>query len=187
MKMKLIDLLVQELPARGGWPCSTKDVWALKPILREYRLEFNATPGSQWFSDPSFQSVSKEQYEAALAASKQVEWQPGALPPEGIECEVKSGKESWTLCKVVHSSSAGVAFIYLEEQDACVSYLGVLDSISAKAAADQFRPIRTEAERKREGAIDYINMNLDDMNEVLASNIYDLIASGKVPGIKLSD
>lgn len=194
--MNLIDLLVQELPGRGGWP-----QWAVEAVyygrLKEVRFwdsdgNYISNDGLSEFHstkiDAEHEEVTRQQYESALASSQKATWDGSDLPPEGIECEVKSGKDSWTLCKVVHSSSAGVAFIYLEEPsgESSSKYLGVLDCIPRKHAGSYFRPIRTEEERKREELIDSI-ANLchrgdpgDD-----ATAIYDAIAAGKIPGIRL--
>lgn len=121
-----------------------------------------------------------------------VEWNGDALPPEGCECEVKSGKNSWALCRVVHSSSAGVAFVYLEEPSAEVSsrYIGVIDSIPYHHAPDYFRPIRTEAERKRSDICDKIygamcKAERKDNRSDMAEAVYDAIATGKIPQITL--
>lgn len=201
--MKLIDLLVQELPKSGGWP-----LWAFEACNQNLgRVMFYNSEGGIDDDSPEIkiekainqsvtEEVTREQYEAALAASKQPAWICGAMPPEGCECEVKSGKDSWTLCKVVHSSSAGVAFIYLEEPNGCAGYIGVLDLISAKAAESQFRPIRTEAERKREeaGLAIYHAINWNAEGELASPSrmedyrkAYDAIAAGKIPGVKLAD
>lgn len=205
--MKLIDLLVRELPKHGGWPkgahfiaCDSDgaiDSYRNEPEKDDTGLNWRDSEGLGYFThlfssraiDWECATITREQYEAALSASKQDDWLPGDLPPEGIECEVKSGKDSWTLCKVVHSSSAGVAFIYLEEPNGCVRYMGVLDSISAKAAANQFRPIFTEAERKREETKNAIAelCRSSASNGHSADLIYDAIAAGKIPGVKLED
>jgi len=209
--MKLIDLLVKHLGENGGWPIGAgicaqdndgevcfynkhgihrRDGWAAWTIPQGFDTKVVArriffTPAEDRFNSV----VSRDQYEAALAASKQDAWDGCDLPTEGIECEVKSGKDSWTLCRIVHCSSAGVAFIYLEEPDGISSYLGVLDCISAKAAGNQFRPIRTEAERKREEASKIIEETFytegSDGNYLRGAGVLDAISAGKIPGVKL--
>lgn len=204
--MKLIDLLVRELPKRGGWPegaeGAVQDALGAKIYFFSGRApkfdgkawwgakEWITTccPNNELCEDLHSSIVTFQQYEAALAASKQVEWSGEWLPPEGIVCEVKSGKDSWALCKVVHSSEAGVAFIYLEERSpySLCSYLGVIDCIARKYADGYFRPIRTEAERKREEAIDYIASLIGRGTfSQDAESIYDAIAAGKIPVIRL--
>lgn len=190
--MKLIDLLVQHLGSNGGWPMGAKncmqscvDGEVMFNSEKNFRSGIHLPISDDW--DKSI--VTKEQYEAALAASKKPEWRGEGIPPEGVECEVKSGKDSWTLCKVVHSSSAGVAFIYLEELsgESSSMYLGVLDSIPHKHAISYFRPIRTEAERKRDDAIDAIQECIMRIphRDAIAEGLWDDIFEGKIPGIRL--
>lgn len=204
--MKLIDLLVQELPKRGGWPEYAENAVQDKSDTEIYFFSGDKPhlAGSYWHGAGSWffthwenelsddwdrAIVSREQYEAALAASKQPEWSGEGLPPEGIDCEVKSGKDSWTLCKVVHSSAAGVAFIYLEEPEpySFSKYLGTLDCIGHKYAGSQLRPIRTEAERKRDNAISAMIAILKEGTSTNddARDIYLAISEGKIPGIRL--
>lgn len=205
--MTLLELLVQELPKLGGWPEGAEscvqsavdgEVYFYNKMydgsgsMLVHRGEvYLPTADETCLGDDGLLlgCVTHEQYEAALAASNQVEWLPGDLPPEGIECEVKSGKNLWSLCKVVHSSEAGVAFIYLEEPSPEHSsrYIGVLDSIPRKHANKYFRPIRTEAERRREEAVKKMMSCSAVLLEVTAGLIYDSIAAGKIPGIKLAD
>lgn len=170
--MKLIDLLVHELPKRGGWPEGA--AFSVQSFIDNeiyfYVKNMSEEPHFRFFpcrkircEDEVYYKVTREQYEAALAASKAFLWDGEGQPPEGIECEVKSGKDSWTLCKVAHSSSAGVAFIYLEEPtgESSSRYIGVLDCIPRKHADGFFRPIRTEAERKRDDRIVSLNNFID--------------------------
>lgn len=53
--------------------------------------------------------------------------------------------------------------------------------------ADEFRPIRTEAERKRDAAVDAMIRHKDDIIQpgTYYHAIYDAIAAGKIPGVKL--
>lgn len=121
-----------------------------------------------------------------------IEWNGEGLPPVGCECDVKSGKKSWTLCRVVHSSAAGVAFIYLEEPSPELSsqYIGVLDSIPRRHAKEYFRPNRAEAERKRDEAIVALTFVLtslprDQHVTEWSQAILEQIAAGKIPHITL--
>lgn len=187
--MKLIDLLVPEFNKSGGWPKTLDSAVRMKLPCGYWTKELN---GTLYFTDKSSNHrIYKGEYEAALAASKQVSWSGDGLPAEGIECEVKSGKDSWTLCKVVHSSSSGVAFIYLEEPsgESPSRYIGVLDCIPSKHADGFFRPIRTEAERNREEAETELRCCLAGTGAGItrhaAKHLYDAISAGKIPGIRL--
>lgn len=181
--MKLIDLLVQELPKRGGWKfgrnavyqdwdgelridseynSSTKILLPLSEIVRERAKMKHSLP------DHAF--VTREQYEAALAASP---WNGEGLPPVGAECECMV-TFNWFRCKIM----------YISEKCAVIQH-GESEEVWSTPAV-KFRPIRTEAERQREEAIDTI-ANLchrgdpgDD-----ATAIYDAITAHKIPGVAL--
>lgn len=177
--MKLIDLLVQQLPKHGGWPTKTNDILALRPFMFEHKVEFTATPDGQWFSDAYFQLVSKGQYEDALAASKRVEWHGEGLPPVGTECEwLASGDHDWMKVKV----------LAYHEDEVWLQPLNGAQSFTV-GNPDDFRPIRTEAERKRDGFIDLLMTEWAFLGQdgEQAGELYDSIAAGKIPGVKLAD
>lgn len=191
--MKLIDLLVQELPKRGGWPKKTNDILALRTFMVEHNIEFNATHGGEWFNDAGFgavNSVSKDKYEAALAASKQVAWDGRGLPPVGLLCEFFNGgrydcrdsvpKDGTEVKIVAHDKSE------IGVDTAVFTWHGTDGAIHAEVCTEMlFRPIRTEAERKREDSIHGIASFAISYRD--AAEIYDAIAAGKIPGIKLDD
>lgn len=110
--MKLIDILVEELPKRGGWPkranCITQDPdKRVEPATCQPGVaKFNSGCG-QWFlngsrtggfsantlaSDYTTAIITREQYEAALAAKNDgwIEWGGGECPVEkGVRVDVK--------------------------------------------------------------------------------------------------
>lgn len=120
-----------------------------------------------------------------------IDWNGEGLPPVGCECDVKSGKNSWTLCRVVHSSEAGVAFIYLEEPspELLSQSIGVLDSIPRRHAKEYFSPNQAQAERKRDEAITAMRNFATNYNNTAVihaiEQVYDSIAAGKIPHITL--
>lgn len=64
------------------------------------------------------------------------------------------------------------------------------DAVTLGKGSYEFRPLRTEAERKREIAVKVIKGLLmfdygDDPRVNDATFIYDAIAAGKIPGVKL--
>ena len=89
--MKLIDLLLQELPKRGGWP---KGVDAVEQDCEgelfekdsDYCSCFKLEKCDDWITDV----VTKQQYEAAIAASKAVVGHDGWIQWSGGECPVDS-------------------------------------------------------------------------------------------------
>ena len=87
--MKLIDLLVKELPNRGGWPEGVTHIG--QDYDRELRFYGRGEPGTGIILDElsvdhrktgaSDKGVTKSQYESALAASEGwIEWHGGECP-----------------------------------------------------------------------------------------------------------
>lgn len=89
--MRLVDLLVQELPNRGGWP---KGVDAVEQGCEgelfekgsDYCSDFKLEKCDDWLASV----VTKQQYEAALAASKAVVGHNGWVQWSGGDCPVDS-------------------------------------------------------------------------------------------------
>lgn len=201
--MKLIDILVQELPKRGGWPDGVikmsqdydGEVWGwhghdygnVKSFGRISVLADNHRKQSK--DEDSICFVNREQYEAALAASKQV-WNGEGLPTVGCRVETRFNGE-WVEATVAYTGrpeSSGAA-------DTCKwKEALVFDCKTTRPFwADEFRPIRSEAEKKRDEAVakltDAICGDVPDTGMATAANYavraYDAIAAGKVPGIRI--
>lgn len=197
--MKLIDLLVQELPKRGGWPdgavCATQDKDGEVCFSEGETPEFGlmAWHDGDWCGD-EFHTITatdydtaiitRAQYESALAASQKPAWNGEGLPPAGCECEAKyreSDSAEWFLFRCV-GVDCGVAFGWAGKEAATLG-----------KGSYEFRPLRTEAERKRDEAAEAIDFYMpefitDTPNEFYhAKKIYDAIAAGKIPGVKLED
>lgn len=104
------------------------------------------------------------------------EWNGEGLPPVGCECEVKRAID-WVKCKILFISDAHV--VLMADEECCWN-----------TCACQFRPLRTESERKRDAAIKDM-LTIIDCNGVDPKNsaiqIYDAIAAGKIPGVKLEE
>lgn len=277
--MKLIDILVEELPKRGGWPKSANCITQDPDKRVEHATcqpgvaKFNSGCG-QWFlngsrtggfsantlaSDYTTAIITREQYEAALAAkndgwiewgggkcpvddgevvdvmfgrggristniaecwcwihrgtssditayrlhqpkkSEQAEsddeadlnecigqdaapaWNGEGLPPVGCECEYSlNGGKTWWKCKIDYIvGTQGVVML-------CDTFEGVqYVQFSSYGNSLKFRPIRSEADRKRDEAVKTIM--LTGWCQSFAEEIYDLVAAGKMPGMKLED
>lgn len=201
--MKLIDLLVKELPKRGGWPdCAlsiTQDndgslcVWDTNdPHYDGFSWKHHTGNSLMYFwhgegaiplaSDHNESIVTYWQYKAALSASQKPAWNGGGLPPSGVECEarLRCNDGEWFLFRCV-GVDCGVAFGWAGK-----------DAVTLGKGSYEFRPLRSEAERKRDA---FINAVLDDMRVIPCdlllrdevAVIYDAIAAGKIPGVKLDD
>lgn len=107
------------------------------------------------------------------------EWNGDGLPPVGTICMANLAN-GWTDVKVA----------YIGDEGGCREALVFEIKTTNPAWADEFRPLRTEAERKRDA---FINAVLDDMRTIPCdlslrdevAVIYDAIAAGKIPGVKL--
>ncbi len=176
--MTLLELLVQELPKLGGWPDNGIAalnhpsglvgfyIRAEKPILMK-DLKFT---GAGWGA--------RKQYEAALAASNQPEWDGEGLPPVGCECMVKGEirDDNFYKCKILnHTIFRGIDCAVFQT-----------DKTVSVCSAKYFRPILTEAERKREAAIKEMMDCSAVLVEATAGLIYDAVAAGEIKAFKLA-
>lgn len=199
--MKLIDIVIQELPKRGGWPekaaCVVQD--ADTQICFSAKIDGLSRPGTGWIGgkwdgswinffsnhladDSSTSIITREQYESALAASKKG-WN-GAFPiPAGTEVEVHfEGDDSrvWTQFRVEYMRGEIV-----------VLYDYRIDSVDAyNNKTLNFRPIHSEADKKRDEVIASIKTMLmynygDDPRLNDAIILYEAIAAGKIPHIRI--
>lgn len=216
--MKLIDLLVQELPKRGGWPHNalsiTQDddgslcVWDTNDphydglswkhhtgnSLVYYWHGINAVPLS---CDHRESIVTYWQYKAALSASQKSAWSGQGLPPIGAKVEFfinpkfgyrndwipAAGTEMEVVAHKTTTDGNDVAVCYWDEGGAGRSCCFVPESL---------KPLRTEAEKKHEAVLESICAVLemvaqDYKREDEAKLIYEAIAAGKIPGVKLDD
>jgi len=195
--MKLIELLVQELPKRGGWPDGAikitqdydKEAWAwfgddlnrvrslgrLKNLADNHRLQStDESPGC---------FVYRDQYEAALAAA-QPQWDGEGLPSVGCECQIILGKDGdLGACEVIFMGSQIVVW---RQKSTFAEGSGILRNVT-------FRPICSEADKKRDEAVakltDAICGSIPDTGMATAANYavraYDAIAAGKIPHVHI--
>lgn len=102
----------------------------------------------------------------------------GVIPPVGFVCERSWAGDEWQSCKILFASGQ-IVVVKLKES-------GMEDAYNIGDVT--FRPtrqIRSEAELKREEAVKAIM--LTGWCQSAAEEIYDLVAAGKVPGMKLED
>lgn len=112
-------------------------------------------------------------------------WNGEGLPPVGCECEYSlNGGKTWWKCKIDYIvGTQGVVML-------CDTFEGVqYVQFSSYGNALKFRPIRSETERKRDAAKNAIAelCRSSASNGHSADLIYDAIAAGKIPGVKLED
>ncbi|EQA5722279.1 hypothetical protein ACX4ER_003902 [Cronobacter dublinensis] len=189
--MKLIDLLVQELPKRGGWP---EGVYVIEQgsegylleIESDYKSDFRLQMADDWLPE----CVTRDQYEAALAAAQKPVWDGEGLPPVGCRIEAFSGGE-WVEAIVTYNEPP-------ECHGDAAAWKEVL-AFDCKTTrpfwTDEFRPIRPEADKRRDEVIESIFDILNDYDfEVvhirgdqkrMATDIVERIASGMIPHIRI--
>ncbi|EHF4934771.1 hypothetical protein VXI92_004944 [Enterobacter hormaechei] len=180
--MTLLELLVKELPSRGGWPDGVER-------LEQY-------PDGALFDGPNYQSnfkfqraddfgddeVTREQYEAALVASKP-EWDGEGLPPVGCECEYETKFDGWQPVRIELIKSEGIAFTWLSNSQA---YNG-LDCVGVQKSGS-FRPIRSEADKRRHETMRQLSHSLranGSVTEEQLNRLYADVAAGKIPHIRI--
>lgn len=199
----LLELLVEELPGRGGWPngfeycCQnytcilfTKDIPTLSHAHAVwYSPGVTCTIRDKLLriaTDHYSAIVTRAQYEAALAAKNNpsvVEWNGKGLPPEGTVCEIKQIND-WFTVKINHISSSR-RFVICTTNDG--------EELVFQAAAVWFRPLRTpeqiEAERRKSIANELYKTYRDSLGCTAEAffAIYDAIRAGEIDGVKLDD
>lgn len=106
-------------------------------------------------------------------------WNGEGLPPVGCECECQFRGE-WQKCTILFSGKQIVVVMVGD------------DEYPFESKGSLFRHIRSEAERKRDDICDKIygamtNAKRKDNRSDMAEEIYDAIAAGKIPGLRLED
>lgn len=179
--MKLIDILVRELPKRGGWPEDSSEmfqsgvdseIYTNSEILNDFYVSEIASERGVGVS------ATREQYEDALAA-RSLGWDGTGLPPAGCECEVEL-PQGWVSCKIKYSSECVIVY---DPCDGCGEF-------ASSTMAYRLRPLRTEADKKRDSALLAMNIAANEGESGICGGlvaIYDSIAAGKIPGVKLED
>lgn len=135
--------------------------------------------------------TSEEDLNECIGQAPVTEWNGEGLPPVGCECEYSlNGGKTWWKCKIDYIvGTQGVVML-------CDTFEGVqYVQFSSYGNALKFRPTRSEAERKREKAVQALcnagggNGRVDEDSGYGSCwfDIYDAIAAGKIPGIKLED
>lgn len=149
--MTLLELLVRDLER---WPlnateCSNypkSDIYAWIDTWIDTGIGVARMEAVTRLSVIPSERVTREQYEAALAASKHAEWDGNGKPSIGVTCEHCPGGTTQTEWEVVTvlgiSKRPGGMFTdyWLRKEDGSSYIIG---------NPYRFRPIRTEAERKR--------------------------------------
>lgn len=106
-------------------------------------------------------------------------WDGVGLPPVGCECEMQDAVGEFIPVDII-ANRDGFAFGWNYDRHAVY--------FSDKRC--EFRPIRSEADKRRSAAIGAMEREWEGVTNVPAVEfelIYDLISAGKIPGVKLED
>lgn len=209
--MKLIDLLVQELPNRGGWPQGSQyiaadmdgriDSYENEPELDHSKESWRDSVVGGYevadiipptkVSDWKTSIISREEYEASL-----FEWDGEGLPPVGAEVEVMSPRLGWTKATVTAITDN---WIIAQYEDG-IEFAGAHRTVGYGGCwvsdyEGLFRRLKTDEEAERElqceAAVASLQESLKSSGYGLpdgaAKIVVDAIAQGKVSGLKLID
>lgn len=149
--MKLIDFLISESKKGWGWPDSIVKATSTKGGRGvNFYFDYACPPSlSNTLIAPtpfsSSELVSREQYEAELAASN-TEWDGEGFPPVG--CEFLFGThQNKAKCIAVGRDVIFASTGNPDEED------GFYEEFVISIHHSEFRPIRSEADKKRDKAI----------------------------------
>lgn len=118
---------------------------------------------------------SSQQFES-LATKQDEEWN-GGIPAVSTECEIFDC-EKWLPVRIKY---VGDYLVVVKELDGSLSER----VFHIAKHPDKFRPIRTEAEQKREESVSLIMGWMHHAERAEVELIYDYIAAGKIPHITL--
>lgn len=185
--MTLIEFLISENKKGWEWPESIVKATSTKGGRGvNFYFDYACPPSlSNTLIAPapfsSSELVTREKYESALAASKP-EWDGRGLPPSGVKFEYLSeylrgdfgaDEGRWVKCTMKY---AGEKF--------CIVHLDGEGESWLKHAGTKIRPIRSEADKKRDDAVKALKEIIGGPGgpyaEVKAGEIYDAIKSGKI-------
>ncbi|MFW6823635.1 hypothetical protein ACM7TL_17215, partial [Enterobacter hormaechei] len=181
--VKLINYLLSESKKGWKWPSHV-----VKAVVMEgdrgvnFYFDYTCPPSlSETLISPhpftSAEVVTSQQYEAALAASKP-EWNGDGVPPVGTECEYSlNAGRTWFKCKIDYVLGTQGLIMLADVYEG-----GQFVGFAEYDGKLKFRPIRSEADKKKEEAV----FAIAELCRQSASNghsaelIYDAIKSGKI-------
>lgn len=177
----VVDVKLEKGYVQSGYPAgeySWEHIWQGSNIIA-YRLH-KPTKSEQVRADAwnAYASITKADDESDLNECIGQDDAPvwngdGAIPPVGYVCERSWAGDEWLSCEILFASNQ-IIVVKLKES-------GMEDAYNIGDVT--FRPIRPEKERKREEAVKTIM--LTGWCQAADEEIYDLVAAGKVPGMKV--
>lgn len=114
------------------------------------------------------------------------EWDGVGLPPVGCVCEWQDNNtKQWTKVSIAYSSE----WVTVIREDKIADAVEIAIENYGDEARRQFRHIRSEADKKRDETIESIMKLFNSPSQISATvnRLYDAIATGIIPGVKLED
>lgn len=155
--------------------------------------EFDYMARAQWLGGREFRVSNPTNFTVIASRNepRKPEWNGEGLPPVGCRVEVKADdfEGGWLVIDVVYVHNGEVVGIVQSENE----YLNDrLEKFSAGYNRAEFRPVRSEADKKRDesakGLIEYLDKETDIDNVFSIKDVigfYDAIAAGKIPHIRI--
>ncbi|HBM3111136.1 TPA: hypothetical protein ACOVJJ_001267 [Klebsiella oxytoca] len=184
--MTLLEILVRELPKRGGWPAQFKvahtDGGRLKIVFESSAFMPWGAPWSENMDiEPGI--VTREQYAEALGPNKS-EWDGNGTPPAGSCFEYQSTQGHWERAKMIF---CGKEFAIIDLEGFGESWLSLTGTI--------FRAARSEEDKRRDEAVqEFVRsiiecVDLHSMHKrqdvIVREKVYSLLPS--LPGVTVND
>jgi hypothetical protein len=189
----MLDLLLKHLPNNGGWPDGADYIadnghGHVFKYCTKGQISGGSVPCLVRIDSTGLETVTREQYESALSAkNNEPVWDGEGLPPVGVECEYHANyigsHAQYEECEIIaHFDGEGerlAAYVYTQFDGT---------RLVGQGTAKSFRPIRSPEDVAREkitlNMLQYMYSS-DETDHAQVCKIYDAIAAGKIPGIKL--
>ncbi|HGH4643597.1 TPA: hypothetical protein ACJIWE_000722 [Enterobacter roggenkampii] len=154
---------------------------------RKYFTDIFPEPGGKYWSELSSHGVwgnaiKPDAFTLIAAREKLAEWDGEGLPPVGCECEFKANDGSWGIGTVLCVGKNRIFWLCHEDGD----------EYTSEVNPQEFRPVRSEANKKRDevakGLVEYLDKETDIDNVFSIQDVigfYDAIAAGKIPHIRI--
>lgn len=186
--MTLLELLVKELPKRGGWPEGADLYCSYDGQAYAYADRGRVGVERSSLSTPEdlCETVMRGEYEAAIAASQQPVWDGDGLPTVGCRVKVTRGDVSWIeRDEWMLGEIATIMANFKNDNDTNICAIQLSEGQCECIVSSCLVPMRTEAERKREEAIESLMRIVcsPSQSSAIVNKIYDTIAAGKIPGL----
>lgn len=151
---------------------------------RKYFTDIFPEPGGKYWSELSSHgvwgnAVKSDAFTLIAAREKLAEWDGEGLPPVGCECEFKANDGGWGIGTVLCVGKNRIFWLCHEDGD----------EYTSEVNPQEFRPIRSEADKKKYATIEEMLSTFfgappveepNEIDRVAMAELYDAIKSGKI-------